>query len=202
MPHYELLFPSLYIKAADLQGRDVTLTIRKIVVEGLNRAGTSKKEDRPIVYFEETAAKAKRTGKDEKRMVMNKTNARAIASHYGVDTDDWIGKKITLYPTRVPYKKETVEAIRVRTREDDQPPPPPDPEGGLVDEPESQPENAPPTTRPTYDLNAKCSTCGSGYSEGRPVNVATGNCDGCDSGSETANEEAIAAIKLNDADVR
>jgi hypothetical protein len=47
-------------------------------------------------------------------MVMNKTNAKLIASHYGDDTDNWTGKEITLYPTTCQAFGETVPCIRVR----------------------------------------------------------------------------------------
>ena len=193
--HYELLFPSLYVKAADLRGKDVTLTIRKITVEKLNRMGTSKKEPRPIVYFQETARKAEREGVDEKRLVLNKTNARTIADLYGNETDDWIGQKITLYGTEVQFGRGRVEAIRIRPKAS--PSRSSADTTSLVDGPDMIEENAPKTI---YDLNARCSKCGQGYSDGAPVNKQTGTCDECESGHEDANMMAMDAIQLGDAD--
>lgn len=111
--HIDLMFPSLYLKAADLQGRDVTLTIRRVSLDELTRQGGSK-EMKPVVYFKETADKAQRTGQDEKRLVLNKTNAHSIRDLYGPETDGWAGKRITLYSARVTFGRQTVDAIRVR----------------------------------------------------------------------------------------
>jgi recombination protein RecT len=52
-----------------------------------------------------------------------------------------------------------------------------------------------------YDLAASCAVCGKSYRDGSPVNVRNGKCDGCETGKATANEEAIAAIKIGDADL-
>lgn len=107
-----LLFPSLYLSAPDFRGRDAVLTISHVVVEDLQtNRGTEKK---PVVFFEETRAKAKATGAKERRLVLNRTNAKAIASIYGFELDNWKGKRITLYPTQCEAFGETVDCIRVR----------------------------------------------------------------------------------------
>jgi len=49
-------------------------------------------------------------------VVLNKTNAKIIASLHGNETDDWPGKKIILYATEVDFRGEIVDAIRVRKR--------------------------------------------------------------------------------------
>lgn len=91
-------FPSQYLKAADLQGRRVTATISEVLYETLND------EKKPIVYFV-----GKRAG-----LVLNKTNATAIIEITGsAETNDWVGQKITLYPTKVPFQGKSVDAIRV-----------------------------------------------------------------------------------------
>lgn len=91
-------FPSAYLKAADLNGGEVRLTIDHVETEIL---GDSEK---PVVYF---------TGK-KKGLVLNKTNASAIVKHYGDDSDDWQGKPIILYPSEVAFQGQMVDAIRVR----------------------------------------------------------------------------------------
>lgn len=107
-----LLFPSKYLAAVDLRGKDVVLTIRRVAVEELKtERGTEKK---PLVYFKETAAKAEKTGDDEKRLVLNKTNAMTIGGIYGMEVDDWKDKPITLYPTKVQAFGEMKDCIRVR----------------------------------------------------------------------------------------
>lgn len=106
-----LLFPSLYLGAPDLQGRDVTLTITRLTVDDLRTdRGTEKK---PVLYFDECAAKATDKTK-QKRMVLNKTNATLIANLYGWEADGWKGKRITLYPTKAAAFGKTVDCIRVR----------------------------------------------------------------------------------------
>lgn len=109
-----LLYPSLYLAAADLQGKDAILTIRRIDVEELKtERGPEKK---PVVRFEETRAKAEKAGTPdkEKRWVMNKTCALVIASLYGNEIENWKGKRITLYPTKATAFGKTVDCIRVR----------------------------------------------------------------------------------------
>ncbi len=100
---YELMFPSNYIKAADLNGRDFSLTVTTVAIESLKmRGGASKK--RGVMRFEKT----------EKGLVLNRTNGDTIAKLLGRDTEDWIGKRITLFPTTTKFGRETVPCIRVR----------------------------------------------------------------------------------------
>lgn len=106
-----LLYPSLYLAAPEFKGKDVVLTIRQLAVESLKTERGEEK--RPVLYFKETQAKAPSPAK-EKRLVLNKTNAMAIAEVWGRETDAWVGKRITLYPTRVSAFGSEVDAIRVR----------------------------------------------------------------------------------------
>lgn len=123
----ELLFPSLYLREADLKGKDVTLTIEAVQLETLQMAG-GRAETRPVVYFVETAKKAEtlpfedtKKMKDntsrkttEKRLVLNKTNTKSIMKMHGNETDTWTGKKVTLYPTTTKFGKEMHTCIRIR----------------------------------------------------------------------------------------
>lgn len=112
-----LLYPSLYLGSADLHGKDVPLTIRRVVVEELKtERGPTKK---PIVYFVETKAAAEKAGtpEKEKRLVMNKTNAMVIASMHGNELDNWPGKRVTLYPTKAEAFGKSVDCIRIRPTE-------------------------------------------------------------------------------------
>lgn len=103
MPHYKSYFDSKFIGAWDLLGKDVTVKIRKVEAETLTSVGgrTSKK---PVVYFDKT----------EKALALNKTNAKTIAGMYGTNTDAWVGRLITLYPTMTDMAGESVDAVRVR----------------------------------------------------------------------------------------
>ena len=111
--HYKLLFPSQYLGAEDLHGKDATLTMRRVVVEDLRTSdgGTEKK---PCVWFVETKEKAEKNKTKEKRLVLNVTNAKAIAKIHGPEVDEWAGKRITLYPTTTMAFGEEKDCIRVR----------------------------------------------------------------------------------------
>lgn len=91
-------FPSKYLKASDLQGRNVMVKMSHAAFEEI---GGDKKL---ILYFQ---------GK-EKGMVLNKTNANNISDIYGDDTDDWAGEPIVLVEAMVDFQGKTVPAIRVR----------------------------------------------------------------------------------------
>lgn len=97
------MFPSNFLKAADLGDEDVCMTISKVTMEKLGQGQDA--EVKPIIHFRET----------EKQFVLNKTNATTIIKIAGSDdTDDWIDKKITLYATEVAFGAEMVLSIRVR----------------------------------------------------------------------------------------
>lgn len=91
-------FPSNYIKAADLQDRNVLVVMRCVEMEKLGD------DEKPVLYFQ---------GK-EKGLCLNKTNANNIATVYGDDTEDWTGKEIVLFPAMVDFQGRTVAAVRVR----------------------------------------------------------------------------------------
>jgi hypothetical protein len=99
------MFDSAYVGNWDLQGRDLVVTIARIVPGELAKAGTSKKDKAPIVFFK---------GK-EKGMVLNKTNMKIIGGIVGsFKVKDWLGHAITLYPTTCQFGPNTVDCIRVR----------------------------------------------------------------------------------------
>lgn len=100
------LFPSKYVKAADLNGKTVTLTIAKLVVEELGPSGHpgAEKERKPVLYFQ----------KATKGLVLNRTNAMTIVGLYGDESDDWGGKRISIYPTRIRAFGAMQDTIRVR----------------------------------------------------------------------------------------
>ena len=97
------LFPSTWLKAADLNG-DTVVTIRDAKMELLGQGDDA--EQKLVLSFNES----------DKGLAINVTNCRAIEGLYGNDTDDWIGQAITVYPTEVQFGGKMVEAIRVRLR--------------------------------------------------------------------------------------
>lgn len=101
--HIDLLFPSRYVKAADLRGKSVTVVIERIVPrEKLMMAG-GKSDNKPVVYLR---------GKD-KGWILNKTNARDIAKAWGPEILEWIGRPVVIVSKQVEARGETVDAIRI-----------------------------------------------------------------------------------------
>jgi len=103
MPNVNEMFPSKYLKAADLQGHAVAVVIDRVELGEVGQGDD--KEQKWIMYFE---------GK-EKGLVLNKTNTNITAAAYGNDTDDWAGKPLELYPTTTTFAGKVVDALRVRT---------------------------------------------------------------------------------------
>jgi hypothetical protein len=106
--HYRQLYDRDYLGSWDLpENKDVTVTIERAVGGELTGTG-GKKAKKPIISF---------VGKD-KKMVVNVTNAKAIAGMYGNHVEQWAGKKIVLYvsTTRDPATGGDIPCIRVRPR--------------------------------------------------------------------------------------
>lgn len=106
-------FPSKYLKAADLQGRDVRATMANVEREKIGD------DFKPVLYFK---------GK-EKGVVLNKTNAGTISDAYGDDTEDWFDQPLILFSVMVDFQGKVAPAIRCRvpTARDNKPAARPDP---------------------------------------------------------------------------
>lgn len=106
MPHFNEFFDSKHIGFWSLGGGDCIATITKVgrgTVGGQQGREPSKKA---IITFREF----------EQPMACNKTNAKTIAKMYGADVREWVGKRVTLYPTTTRFGGEEVECIRVRPK--------------------------------------------------------------------------------------
>ena len=96
------VFPSKYIKSAEVPEEGISLRIERVDVEVVD----GKAERKPVVYF----------SKAKKGLVLNVTNAKKITGIVGSpDTDAWAGHTITLYRSETEFAGETVDCIRVRT---------------------------------------------------------------------------------------
>lgn len=96
------IYPSKYVKAHDLGDKNVTVTIKSAAMEDL---GYGKDAERKLVIYFEKATKG---------LILNRTNAMIIASIYTPETDNWIGKAVTLYSARVKAFGAWHDAVRVR----------------------------------------------------------------------------------------
>lgn len=99
------MFPSTYLCAADLREREPEVVIDSVTTEKIT-SETGEINECYLIKFE----------KAQKAMVLNKTNAKAIATHHGDDSRQWKGKKITLYATTCKAFGEIVPCIRVRAK--------------------------------------------------------------------------------------
>lgn len=136
--HLELVYPSEYVKAADLRGRDVTVIIHDVTRENLVMVGG--KKDRKAVVTMRLRNKDGSPGQVlGKRWVVGKTVLRQIgASTKSNIIGEWIGREITMYPTTCRGKEgKEVECIRVRVRVDQHANEVPD---DMAAEPEPMPE--------------------------------------------------------------
>jgi hypothetical protein len=95
--HIDALYPSRFLRCADLSGKP-----RRVTIAGLKREDIGG-EQKNILAFT-----------NEKSLVLNKTNARSIAKLYGDETRGWNGKDIVLVPAQVDFRGDIVDAIRVR----------------------------------------------------------------------------------------
>ena len=91
-------FPSKYLKASDLQGREV-----KVIMSNCEREKIGD-DTKPVLYFK---------GK-EKGIVLNKTNAGTIVDAYGDDTQDWYDQELILFSVMVDFQGKVGPAIRCR----------------------------------------------------------------------------------------
>lgn len=98
------LFPSRFLKAHDLKGKEFTLTVARVVLEPV-RTQSGETEKKPVAYFD----------KARKGILLNKTNAMALAAVYGPDMSTWAGKAVTLKPVRVSAFGKAHEVVRVVT---------------------------------------------------------------------------------------
>lgn len=104
MPDVRKMYEKDFLYAYDLEGRDVTVTIERVAAGTLTGKG-GKSSKKPVVYFKGS----------KKGLGLCITNARIINGLYGsFDSDVWIGKKITLFPTTTQFGADTVECIRIR----------------------------------------------------------------------------------------
>ncbi len=129
MPNIQDAFPSNYLKAADLKGRAVVVTIDRVEFEAIGQ----KREMKPVLYF---------AGK-EKGVVLNKTNANKIMQITASPvTEEWKGQAIVIYPTETSFQGDMVDCIRVRAVPPNarraapivEPPPEPEPDEFIDDE--------------------------------------------------------------------
>jgi hypothetical protein len=108
-------YPSRYLKADDLDGKNVTVTIKSAELEEFD------KKRKLVLSFVGT----------DKQLICNKINASTIAKLlHSEETDDWTGQRITLCTRETEFQGSMVLALRVleqkpAAQKAAAPPPPP-----------------------------------------------------------------------------
>ena len=92
-------FSGEFLKASDLHGKTVTVTIDRVGQEEFGQNNDLKW----VMSFH---------GKD-KRMVLNKTNATVIAQTLGDEMDLWSGRQIVIRSEKVNFQGKIVDGLRV-----------------------------------------------------------------------------------------
>jgi hypothetical protein len=104
MANIDDFYPSKFLRASDLKGKEITVTIDRVEAEEFEQDGV--KRTKPVVHFRD---------KGIKPLVLNKTNSTRIATALGSkDTDTWAGKQVRLYPDMEDFKGQVHEVVRVR----------------------------------------------------------------------------------------
>lgn len=90
-------FPSKYLTAADVQGKDI-----EAVIDSVDYAKMRDGAEKPVVEFEGLS----------KGVVLNKTKAKFLSDLTGSPNfDDWVGAKVLLSAGTVNFAGETVDCI-------------------------------------------------------------------------------------------
>ena len=97
------MFEYLCAEMLPSDGRPVTMTIKDVAEETIT--GPRGESVKVIVSFRERP----------KKLILNKTNARALARSLGVMTDAWAGAAVELGVESVKVGRQTVPSIRVRS---------------------------------------------------------------------------------------
>src|SRR5262249_34314040 len=114
------LFPSKYLKCADLKGRPRVVEIEHAPIETLKNP-KGEEQQKVVLYFKSA----------KKALPLNLTNFDAVAAIAGSDeTNEWLGTKIELYPATTMMGGKITDCIRIRPPREGltaSPPPPPPP---------------------------------------------------------------------------
>ena len=103
--HWKKLTNPLYVGACDLQpNQEVTITIESVKKEMVTGA-EGKKEECIVARFKDA----------KKPMILNKTNCKIITKNLKTPyIEEWTGKQITIYVSKVKAFGDVVEALRVK----------------------------------------------------------------------------------------
>jgi hypothetical protein len=118
--HIDKLYPSRFLRCADLNGQPLRVTIAALKREDIGG------EQKNVLAFTNGT----------KPLVLNKTNGKTIAKVLDEnETTKWPGRDIVLVPAQVDFRGDIVDAVRVRAATPKPPPQQsPDVDGGMPSE--------------------------------------------------------------------
>lgn len=100
--HYRNAFDSRFIRFTVLNGKPRTCTITHVA--WLKSSNKTESKRQLLIQLQEF----------EKPWAINVTNSDTIGALYGEDPHGWVGKRVTLYPTKTKFGRDVVDCIRVR----------------------------------------------------------------------------------------
>ena len=103
MADYRAFFQSDYLTAAEFGKRTPTFTIGAIKKMDLPNPDTGEMRSKGVIYFREI----------KRGLVLNRSNGQLIAAMFGNETDNWIGKGVTLHAEEVQVGTKKDLGIRV-----------------------------------------------------------------------------------------
>lgn len=85
---WDELYPGRFLKAGELKGKNVTLRIASVDLEKL--VGDKGEQIKGVLTFEKT----------DKHLALNKTNGICLKEMFGKKVQEWVGKRVTLFPSQ------------------------------------------------------------------------------------------------------
>jgi hypothetical protein len=102
--HYRELYISTHLQATEFNGRVPTFTIARIEVSQLPSLRVEGAEEtKGVIFFREIT----------RGWVMNRTNVECLKEMFGKETNDWLGKRVTLRAEDVQVGKRKDMGIRI-----------------------------------------------------------------------------------------
>jgi hypothetical protein len=99
------VFPSKYLSAADLGGKELTLKITEAELTTLKTLD-GRENQKIVLHFH----------KQKKSLPLNVTNFNSVMDVTGKDdTENWPGCEITLYPAKATMGGKIFDAIRIKS---------------------------------------------------------------------------------------
>lgn len=85
---WDELYPGRFLKVGEFKGKQVTLKIADVDLEEL--VGDKGAQLKGVISFEKT----------QKKLALNKTNGLCLRAMFGKKLSEWVGKRVTLFPSQ------------------------------------------------------------------------------------------------------